>query len=275
MVRPIGKKITVSLDNQMEKNIIDRLRSVGCIFAEEETQLLILEAGSLEELMKMVEIRASGLPLEYVLGFTTFCGLRIEISRGVFIPRKRTEFLVQQAKAFTCTCDIVVDLCCGSGAVGAAIASDSNQIVLHSVDIDPVAVQCASNNIAKIGGHVYEGDLYNALPHSLRGRVNTIVANVPYVPSDSIELLPQEARLYEPRLALDGGEDGLDLQRKVAEEAPHWLAPRGHLLVETSEMQAAQTLEIFANAGLTTKIARDGELDATVVIGKNSGKEFY
>jgi release factor glutamine methyltransferase len=93
------------------------------------------------------------------------------------------------------------------------------------------------------------------------------------VPTDSIELLPQEARLYEPRLALDGGRDGLDLQRKVTKEAPHWLAPGGHLLVETSAMQVTQTLEIFANAGLTTKIARDEELDATVVIGTNSGKE--
>lgn len=271
MVRSIGQEIPFSLDNQMEKNIVGRLRSVGCIFAEEETKLLILEAGSLEDLMKMVETRASGLPLEYVLGFTTFCGMRIEVSRGVFVPRQRTEFLVKQAKTLAGTHDIVVDLCCGSGAVGAAIAIDLNQILLHSVDIDPVAVQCASNNITKIGGLVYEGDLYNALPHSLRGRVNIIVANVPYVPTDSIELLPQEARLYEPRLALDGGMDGLDLQRKAAEEAPHWLAPGGHLLVETSEMQVVQTVEIFANAGLNTKIARFEELDATVVIGTNSG----
>jgi release factor glutamine methyltransferase len=257
----------------MKKSIIDRLRSEGCIFPVEETQLLISEAGSIEDLMKMVEIRACGLPLEYVLGFTKFCGLRIEVERGVFVPRQRTEFLVQQAEALTRICDIVVDLCCGSGAVGAAIATDLKKILLHSVDIDPVAVQCASRNITNIDGYVYEGDLYDALPHSLRGRVNIIVANVPYVPTDAIKLLPQEARLYEPKLALDGGKDGLDLQRKVAEQAPQWLAPGGHLLVETSDMQAAQTFKVFVNAGLTTKIARDEALDATVVIGTNSGKE--
>jgi release factor glutamine methyltransferase len=221
--------------------------------------------------MKLVDLRASGLPLEYVLGFTMFCGLRIEVKRGVFVPRQRTEFLVQQAQALTRNGDIVVDLCCGSGAVGAAIATNLNQILLHSVDIDPIAVQCASNNITNIGGNVYEGDLYHGLPYWLRGRVNIIVANVPYVPTDLIQLLPQEARLYEPKWAFDGGKDGLDLQRKAAEKAPHWLAPGGHLLVETSEMQAAQTLKIFANAGLTTKIARDDELDATVVIGKYGG----
>ena len=222
--------------------------------------------------MKMVEKRASGLPVEYVLGFTTFCGLRIEVEQGVFVPRHRTEFLVKQAKALTTVYDIVVDLCCGTGAVGAAISSDLNMIELHSVDIDPAVLKCATRNITNISGHVYQGDLYNGLPDSLRGRVNIIVANAPYVPTEAIKLLPQEARLYEPKVALDGGKDGLDLQRKVAEGAAEWLAPGGHLLVETSEMQAAQTLEIFVNAGLTTKIARDEELDATVVIGTNSGK---
>ncbi|MDQ6597668.1 putative protein N(5)-glutamine methyltransferase [Bacillus salipaludis] len=262
--------MTFFLDRKIEKGIIDRLRSEGCIFAEEETQLLISEASSIEDLMKMVEIRASGLPLEYVLGFTTFCGLRILVERGVFVPRQRTGFLVQQAEALTRIGNIVVDLCCGSGAVGAAIATDLPEILLYSVDIDPVAVHCASRNIADLGGNVYEGDLYNALPRSLRGRVNIIVANVPYVPTDAIKLLPQEARLYEPKVALDGGKDGLDLQRKVAEEAPHWLAPGGHLLVETSKRQAAKSFEIFTNAGLMAKIVRDEELDATVVIGTNS-----
>ncbi|MEH7072603.1 putative protein N(5)-glutamine methyltransferase [Neobacillus drentensis] len=263
------QNLTFSLDNKTEKSITKRLRSEGCIFAEEETQVLISQAGSIEDLMKMVEIRASGVPLEYVLGFTKFCGLRIDVERGVFVPRKRTEFLVKQAEALTQICDIVVDLCCGSGAVGAAIATNLSKIVLHSVDIDPVAVRCSSRNITNIGGHVYQGDLYNALPHKLRGRVNIIVANAPYVPTDAINLLPQEARLYEPKVALDGGKDGLDLQRKVVEEAPRWLASGGHILVETSKIQAAQTFEIFAKAGLTTKIARNEELDATVVIGKN------
>ena len=93
--------MNIFLDNKTEKSLINRLRSEGCIFAEEETQLLIAEAGSIEELMKMVEKRVCGFPLEYVLGFTKFCGIRIEIEQGVFIPRRRTEFLVQQAKVLT------------------------------------------------------------------------------------------------------------------------------------------------------------------------------
>jgi release factor glutamine methyltransferase len=238
------------------------------VFAEEETQILASEASSIEELMNLVEKRASGLPIEYVLGFTEFCGLKIEIEQGVFIPRRRTEFLVQQAKVLTRPSNLVLDLCCGSGAVGAAIATDHTKILLHSVDIDPIAVRCASHNITKMGGHVYEGDLYDALPHSMRGRVNIIVANAPYVPADSVKLLPREARLYEPKVSLDGGEDGLDLHRIIAEKAPYWLISGGHLLVETSQMQAAKTYEIFVKAGLISKIVRNEELDATVIIGK-------
>ena len=99
--------------------------------------------------------------------------------------------------------------------------------------------------------------------------MNILVANVPYVPTKAIKLLPQEARLYEPKVALDGGEDGLDIQRRVAEEALLWLAPGGHLLIETSEMQTPQTFEIFDSVGLTTKVIRDEELDATIVVGSN------
>ncbi len=258
------------MDNETEKSIINRLRSEGCVFAEDETRLLISEARTLEDLKKMVEMRANGLPLEYVFGYAEFCSLRIEVDQGVFVPRKRTEFLVHQAEALSCSGDIVVDLCCGSGAVGVALAAALGRVELYSVDIDPIAVRCAGRNVSDFSGYVFEGDLYKALPHSLKGHVNILVANVPYVPTEAIKLLPQEARLYEPKVALDGGEDGLDIQRRIVKEAFLWLAPGGHLLIETSEMQAPQTFEIFSGAGLTTKIARDEELDATVVIGSNS-----
>ncbi|WP_084797991.1 putative protein N(5)-glutamine methyltransferase [Neobacillus mesonae] len=264
----MGKKF---LDNETEKSIIHSLRNAGCVFAEDETRLLISEARTSEDLKNMVEMRADGLPLEYIVGYAEFCGLRIEVDRGVFVPRKRTEFLVQQAEALSCSGDIVVDLCCGSGAVGVALAAALGRVELYSIDIDPVAVRCAGRNVTDFGGRVFEGDLYKALPHSLKGHVNILVANVPYVPTEAIKLLPQEARLHEPKEALDGGGDGLDIQRRVAAEALLWLAPGGHLLIETSEMQAPQSFEIFSGAGLTTKVARDEELDATIVIGSKSG----
>jgi release factor glutamine methyltransferase len=264
----IVNKLTISIDNETVQNMINKLRSAGCVFAEEEVNLLVSEARNLEDLTRLIEERANGEPLEYVLGFADFYGLRIKLKKGVFVPRKRTEFLVKQAIALVSTGDIVVDLCCGSGAVGAAVAAESNQIILYSADIDPIAVKCTLSNIPTSQSFVFEGDMYDALPYLIRGKVNLVVANVPYVPTQAITLLPHEARIYESKVALDGGIDGLDLQRKIAEEAPHWLAPGGFLLVETSERQALRTFEIFARAGFTTQIVKDEEMDATVVIGR-------
>jgi release factor glutamine methyltransferase len=247
-----------------EPLVVTRLRAAGCVFAEEEARLLIATARTPDELDAMVERRAAGLPLEQVLGWAEFCGLRIVVDPGVFVPRRRTEFLVQQAVALSRSRDIIVDLCCGAGAIGAALAAAVDQAEVHAVDIDLAAVRCARRNVP---GHVYQGDLYQPLPARVRGRVRILAANVPYVPTRELGFLPPEARTYEPRVALDGGPDGLDLLRRVADGAPDWLAPGGHLLIETSERQAALAEAAFAASGLATRVATSDELNATVVIG--------
>ena len=256
-----------SLPSLRPAAIAARLRAAGCVFAEEEARLLIAAAPGPADLEVMVERRVGGLPLEYVIGWAEFCGLRISIDPGVFVPRHRSEFLVSQATARAAAGVVVLDLCCGSGALGAALAAALGPIELHAGDIDPAAVRCAERNLAEIGGRVYHGDLFDPLPPSLRGRVDVLIANVPYVPTDEIALLPREARLYEPEAALNGGPDGLDLARRVAAEAPLWLAPGGHLLIETSYHQADATAAIFAESGLVPEVTRLDELDATVVTG--------
>jgi len=255
------------IDDQIQKNITEILRTAGCVFAEEEARLLISEARTLEALFSMVNLRIKGTPLEHVLGWAEFCGIRISVDAGVFVPRRRTEFLVQKAIALSAPGAVVVDLCCGTGAVGVAIAKTLGRMELFAVDIDPTAVRCAIRNVTPLGGRVYEGDLYESLPAKLRGKVDILVANAPYVPTEAIELLPRESRLHEPKVALDGGNDGLDIQRKVAEEAPLWLAAGGYLLVETSEMQAHKTFKIFTQHGLIPQLTHYDELEATLVIG--------
>ncbi|MEW9702522.1 putative protein N(5)-glutamine methyltransferase [Paenibacillus sp. SI8] len=247
--------------------IVTRLRNAGCVFAEDETRLLISAAQTPADLDAMVDRRAAGFPLEHVIGWAEFCGLRIAVDPGVFVPRHRTEFLVRQAAALARSRTVVVDLCCGSGALGVALAAALDQIELYSVDIDPAAVRCAHRNVTAVGGHVYEGDLYEPLPALLRGRVEVLVANAPYVPTEAIRLLPPEARIHEALISLDGGADGLDVQRRVAASAPLWLAPGGYLLVETSERQAPRTVEIFVRNGLIPQVASSDDMDATVVIG--------
>jgi release factor glutamine methyltransferase len=248
--------------------IVTRLRAAGCVFAEDEARLLVSAARSPDDLVVLVDRRSAGLPLEHVLGWAEFCGLRIAVDPGVFVPRRRTEFLARQAASHAGRDRaVVVDLCCGSGAVGTAVAAAVDRVGLYAVDIDPAAVRCARRNVAAAGGRVYEGDLYAPLPAALRGRVDVVVANAPYVPTGAIRLLPPEARLHEPRVALDGGADGLDVQRRVIAAAPLWLAPGGHVLVETSERQAPRTADAVARSGLVPRVARSGELGATVVIG--------
>ncbi|MEU7299499.1 putative protein N(5)-glutamine methyltransferase [Streptomyces sp. NPDC007206] len=247
--------------------VVSALRAGGCVFAEDEAELILATARTEDEVSSMVDRRVAGLPLEQVLGWARFHGLRVVLEPGVFVPRRRTEFLVDQALAQAPDARVVVDLCCGSGALGAALAAALDGAEVHAADIDPAAVRCARRNLAAFTGRAHQGDLYDALPAALRGRVGIVTANVPYVPTGELPLLPAEARDHEPRAALDGGPDGLDLLRRVAVGAPEWLAPGGLLLSETSERQAPAAVRAFTDAGLTTRLAVSEELSAHVVIG--------
>jgi release factor glutamine methyltransferase len=263
--------MTVSRRPQSAPDVVARLRAAGCVFAEDEARLLTAAARGPADLAAMVDRRAGGLPLEQVLGWAEFCGLRITVAPGVFVPRRRTEFLARQAIALArrdarSGVPVIVDLCCGSGAVGAALAAALGPAELHAADIDPAAVRCARANLAA-GGQVYQGDLYAPLPAGLRGRVHLLVANVPYVPTAEVGLLPAEARIHEPRGALDGGADGLEVLRRVAAAAPQWLAPGGHLLTETSQQQAAQATAELTQAGLAAWAATSAEFGTAVVTG--------
>lgn len=245
--------------------IVAALRAAGCVYAEEEAELLIEAAESSAGLDALVARRAAGEPLEYVVGWAAFAGLRIAVSPGVFVPRRRTEALVREAATLLTPDSVVVDLCCGSGAIAAALAAAGAREV-YAADLDPLAVACARANLASYEAVVHEADLYDALPETLAGRVDVLAANVPYVPTDEIALMPPEARDHEPRATLDGGADGLDLLRRVAADAPRWLAPGGTLLSETSARQASAALEILAAAGLTPRLVTDDDLGATVVV---------
>ncbi|MFC8039747.1 putative protein N(5)-glutamine methyltransferase [Paenarthrobacter sp. NPDC057355] len=254
------------------KSIVAALRDAGCVFAEDEARLLIEAAHHPDELSHMVDLRVGGLPLEHILGWVDFCGTRMAVGPGVFVPRRRTEFLVRQAALTTKPGAVVVDLCCGSGAIGAALYDLLGACELHAADIDPAAVACAQRNLGPRGGAAYLGDLFEPLPRRLLGRVDVLLVNAPYVPTRSISMMPPEARVHEPAAALDGGPDGLDVQRRVALGAPVWLSPGGLLLIETSRQQAGTTAGLLAQAGLTPEVVTDADLDATLVVGAAPGQ---
>ncbi|MFE6861104.1 methyltransferase [Nocardia sp. NPDC057668] len=166
---------------------------------------------------------------------------------------------------------VILDMCCGSGALGLSLVTDllaeGIRVNLTAADIEPHGVACARRNLEPLAAAVFHGDLFEPLPADLAGRVDILLANTPYVPSAEIATMPPEARDHEPRVTLDGGPDGLDLLRRIAAAAPHWLAPGGHLLVEESEAQADPAAAIMRAAGLSARVAEDEERGATVVIG--------
>jgi release factor glutamine methyltransferase len=234
------------------------------VFAEDEAALLCSAAAG-AELEEMVGRRVDGEPLEQVLGWVDFCGTRVALDPGVFVPRRRTELLVREAARRTRAGNVVVDLCCGSGAVAVALAARVPGVRLFAVDVDPVAVACARRNVP---GIVLCGDLYDPLPQGLRRSVDVLVVNAPYVPTDEIAMMPAEARLHEPRAALDGGADGVEVHRRVAAAAAEWLHPGGWLLVETSERQADLTARAFSANSLRAHVVHCDDLGATVVAGQ-------
>jgi release factor glutamine methyltransferase len=256
------------------------LRAAGCVFAEDEARLL-LEAASgatsdattvdQERLEALVARRVSGVPLEHLLGWAEFAGIRVLVDDGVFVPRRRTEFLANRAieLAVEHAHPVVLDLCCGSGAIGLALResllSRGRAPEIYAADIDPAAVSTARRNLPP-PAVVVCGDLFEPLPDGLRGRVDVLVCNTPYVPTDAIGTMPPEARLFEARLALDGGHDGLDVQRRVAAAASEWLAPGGHVLVEAGAEQAPESLAVFERAQLESRIEYSDFFDTSIVV---------
>jgi release factor glutamine methyltransferase len=268
-IRSSDERLPLSISSPAEvlSGTVRRLRAAGCVFAEEEAELLVAAAAGPEHLDELVARRVAGVPLEVILGWAQFCGLRIEVDAGVFVPRQRTAFLVNQAVALARPGAVVVDLCCGTGAIGVAVASAVPGVVLHAADIDPAAVRCADRNVSTVGGRAYCGDLYDALPAELCGQVDLLLVNAPYVPTDEIEMMPPEARDHEPRPALDGGSDGVAIHRRVASSAARWLRPGGHLLIESSEHQGPLTAQAMREGGLDARVDESAELYSTVVTG--------
>jgi release factor glutamine methyltransferase len=253
-------------DSAVPDSLVARLRAAGCVFAEEEAALLVQAAETPAELERMAGRRVAGVPLEQVLGWAEFCGLRILVEPGVFVPRQRTALLVDEAARRARPGDVVVDLCCGSGAVGAAVRAAVPGIELHAADLDEAAVRCARRNLT--GAEVHRGDLFEALPDRLRRRVAVLACNAPYVPSEAIALMPPEAREHEPRGTLDGGSDGLRVLARVIAGGDRWLAPGGAVLFEVGEHQVLAARRLVVDAGLRPHVARDPAVGAIVVGGE-------
>jgi release factor-specific protein-(glutamine-N5) methyltransferase len=201
------------------------------------------------KILNIFEQRLTGRPLWYVMGDASFYGYTFKVDERVLIPRPETEILVRQAVSSLKDGDSMLDLCTGSGAVAVAVACETaktKRVSVTATDISEAALEIAKENAWKNKANVnfIQSDLFE----NVRGRFNLITANPPYIKSSEIETLSKDVRDFEPRLALDGGVDGLDFYRRIAEKINRYLVRGGMCILEVGEDQAQKVIKIFQAA---------------------------
>jgi release factor glutamine methyltransferase len=211
-------------------SIVERLASAGCVAPEEEARELQARVPDDRTLEDWLLRRERGEPLAWITGATTFCGRRIHVDPGVYVPRLQSEELARRAAALLPDGGRAVDLCTGCGAIAVTMSAVCPSATVVGVDLDPLAVANARRN----GVESVRADLGDAL-RSNTFDVVTCVA--PYVPTGALRLLPSDVLRYEPSLALDGGDEGLDVLRRVVVSAARLLRPAGWLLLEVGGSQ--------------------------------------
>jgi release factor glutamine methyltransferase len=245
------------LTNEERVHILHELAEAGCVAPGAELDRLLEAAsegvGPIEEL---VARRLRGEPLAWISGSVRFCGLRVRVDPGVFVPRPHTQALARRAVSLLPDAGIAVDLCTGSGAVAAVLVTAHPRATVVATDVDPVAVACARRN----GVDALLGNLDEPLSPSLRDRVDVLTAVVPYVPSEELPLLPRDVLEYEPRRALDGGRGGTTVLMRAVDSASRLVRPGGNVLLELGGDQAGEIAMAVANVGLAeVRVHQDGD----------------
>jgi release factor glutamine methyltransferase len=222
------------------------LSTAGFLAAEEEANELLAAAnGDVDLLEALVSRRLTGEPLAWVTGTVSFCGVEIGVDPGVYVPRWHSELLARRAIARLPATGIAIDLCTGTGAIAAALATARPAARVIGSDIDGRAVTCAVAN----GIETYQGDLFTPLPRSLCGRVDVVVGVVPYVPTPALALLQRDTLVFESPLSYDGGGDGTEVLRRALVDSHRFLRPRGALLLELGGDQADALADDLASLG--------------------------
>jgi release factor glutamine methyltransferase len=227
-------------------SVTQMLAEAGCIAPSMEAdELMAVAAGDGDVLNDLVSRRTMGEPLAWLTGTVVFCGIGLFVDPGVYVPRSQTERLARRAAALLPPRGIAVDLCTGVGAIAAVMNAAVPAAQVHATELDRDAARCARRN----GVEVSQGFLDDPLPRALEHRVDVLTAVVPYVPTDSIRLLPRDVQTFEPRLALDGGADGTDLLVEVVRRSTRWVKPRGWLLLELGGDQAPAMERLLRDVG--------------------------
>lgn len=235
------------------------------------SQERIVSRKECREIVNIFDERMTGRPLWYIFGDTDFCGCKIRVDERVLIPRPETELLVRQALAALKDGDSMLDLCTGSGAIAVAVAVEAakkKSVTIVGADISEDALEVARENarINQASVTFVKADLFDGI----RGKFDLITANPPYIKSGEIASLDQEVRDFEPRIALDGGEDGLDFYRRIAERIRRYIVRGGMCIMECGEGQAQEIIRIFretARCDFAMVVRDDAGVERIVKIG--------
>lgn len=231
-----------------EADLIRRLADAGFVAAgDEAAELIDVAKGDILRLEAMVARRLTGEPLAWITGGLVFCGLRISVLPGVYVPRWHTEALAERAARALPEAGVAVDVCCGSGAIAAVLSARRPSARVLATDLDGRAVACARAN----GVDAFSGDLFGGLPRELRGAVDVVAAVPPHVPRAELGLLQRDALTFETPVAYDGGPDGLAVLRRAVAGASLWLRPGGVLVLGLGgEQPAALSFASFEDVAL-------------------------
>lgn len=245
--------------------LVDRLRAAGCVAAEEEAALLAAAAPDPVDLEQRVRRREAGEPLAWIVGAVAFAGHRVEVDPGVYVPRRQSEELAERAAAALPAAGRAADLCTGAGAVAVHLAAVRPGALVVGVDVDPIAVRCARRH----GITAIVGDLDAPLRS---GAWDVVTAVAPYVPTDALAFLPAEARDSEPMRALDGGDDGLAVVRRVVAGAARLLRPGGVVFLEIGGDQDGPVTRSLRSAGFgDVETWTDGDGDLRGITATRAG----
>ena len=211
-----------------------------------------------ESLRALCEKRKTRTPLQYLTGVQSFLGRDFHVDERVLIPRPETELLAERAIAALRMrpAPIALDMCCGSGCLAISMALGDPRAQVHAADLSEGALAVTALNAERLYAKVilHQGDLFGSIPDGLR--FDVIVSNPPYIPAaDCLEL--QEEVRREPMMALDGGADGYDFYRRIAEDAPRFLKEGGVLLMEVGFDQAQGVIALCREAGFTSAVAHE------------------
>lgn len=239
---------SITYDEQLRQRITARLRTSGNDNPLQEArwfiQLAQRQALTHAQLDAWIERRCAKEPFQYIVGSVEFYSIELSVGPGVLIPRPETELLVDLAFDVLSpapTASYVLDLCTGSGAIPLALAHECPQHIYFGSDISPDALKWANINHQRLHPRnctFLQSDLFDAIPQTRK--FSLITANPPYVSPDEYRGLDSEVKDYEPRLALEAQEDGMALEKTIAERARAFLAPGGTLLLEIGDRQGAR-----------------------------------